>query len=322
MSFHFKPDESLSNGVQRIVSRQIEKALDELAGRTKSTQDEAVHEARKCIKKIRAVARLVRKDLGSRTFARANVRLRDAARPLSEVRDAQILVEAVGRLAKHFSGEVAAADLAAVEQALTDRRRLICIRTFEHEDALTKASATLEEIGSQVRAWNVDGNWSSLQHGLKRIYRDGRKALDRAVDSPAMETLHELRKRVKDLTYQLELLKPMRSRSIKRPLRQTETLGDLLGDDHDLAVLHQVVLDEASIDVEPVTLGLLLTLIERRRSELQEQALEIAHEVYAEPPQLFLQRLRAYWHAWRSEAAAARFDPVAPPPVARAADVG
>src|ERR1019366_5884992 len=52
-----------------------------------------VPEVRKCFKRVRAALRLVREDLGDDAYREENWCLRDAARPLTEVRDAEMLVE-------------------------------------------------------------------------------------------------------------------------------------------------------------------------------------------------------------------------------------
>ena len=49
----------------------------------------AVHEVRKSLKKIRAALRLVRPVIGDKSYRRENTCFRDAARPLTEVRDAR-----------------------------------------------------------------------------------------------------------------------------------------------------------------------------------------------------------------------------------------
>ena len=93
MAFRLKRRESVADGVRRIVRRQIDDALDNLQSRA----DEAVHDARKCFKRVRAVLRLVGDGLGNEAYDRENACFRDAGRPLTEVRDAEALVEAIDR---------------------------------------------------------------------------------------------------------------------------------------------------------------------------------------------------------------------------------
>ena len=94
MAFQLKPDESVAKGVRRLARAQIDKALDGLTGRDGTDPEEAVHDARKRFKRVRAVIRLARGGLGRKLADREDTRFRDAGRPLSEVRDAGVLVQA------------------------------------------------------------------------------------------------------------------------------------------------------------------------------------------------------------------------------------
>ena len=70
----------------------------------KNDRDEAIHEARKSIKKVRALLRLVSAELGG-TYPRENARLRDIARRLSEFRDAFAIIETFDDLKKKYKDE-------------------------------------------------------------------------------------------------------------------------------------------------------------------------------------------------------------------------
>ena len=57
-AYRLKAGEPLPEGIARIARGRIDHALDELGGRTDSTAEEAVHEARKDLKKLRALLRM------------------------------------------------------------------------------------------------------------------------------------------------------------------------------------------------------------------------------------------------------------------------
>lgn len=57
-----------------------------------------IHEARKRFKKIRTLLRAMRHELGSATFKAENVFFRDIAQSIGAVRDAQALLECLGKL--------------------------------------------------------------------------------------------------------------------------------------------------------------------------------------------------------------------------------
>ena len=84
MAYRLKLKEPLAKGVRRIAGEQLGDAAARLEGG--SNPETGVHEARKSLKRTRALLRLVRPGLGETNFRKANARLRDFARSLSAVR--------------------------------------------------------------------------------------------------------------------------------------------------------------------------------------------------------------------------------------------
>ena len=104
MSFELNPDESLRKNIRRIARDQMDKALECLTGPREGSPDEAVHEARKSFKKIRAVLRLVRPVIDEQSYREENTCFRNAGRPLTEVRDAKILNRDAGPYSRALQG--------------------------------------------------------------------------------------------------------------------------------------------------------------------------------------------------------------------------
>jgi CHAD domain-containing protein len=109
------------------------------------------------------------------------------------------------------------------------------------------------------------------------------------------ETVHEWRKRVKDLWYQLRLVRKAWPDQLDPLAEDAHALADQLGDHHDLTVL---AADLAGRE-ELAESGVLAALIERRQSELLDAALKLGARLYAEKPKAFERRLGSYWAAWR-----------------------
>ena len=134
-----------------------------------------------------------------------------------------------------------------------------------------------------------------LRAGLEGVYERGRRRMREDVSDPNDERLHELRKRVKDLWYHLRLLRDG-SRELVEPLEDlADALSDLLGDDHDLAVLAAKLDDADSLDGDQRRH--LHRLIDARRSELQSEALACAERLYKRKPRAFGKRLTKPWRA-------------------------
>jgi hypothetical protein len=95
MAFELEKDETARKGIRRIACNRIEKALEAIGGKSSSMSDHAVHEVRKRFKEIRGVLRLVRDEIGEKTFNRENQIFRDAGRPLSKLRDAKVMIDSL-----------------------------------------------------------------------------------------------------------------------------------------------------------------------------------------------------------------------------------
>ncbi|MEQ1713760.1 MAG: CHAD domain-containing protein, partial [Hyphomicrobium sp.] len=118
MAYRFKLDEPIQSGVRRIGGEQIDRAITELDSAAGSVT--AVHEARKCLKRLRALLRLARPALGETVFDRENTFFRETGALLSHVRDSEILLETVIKLDARFPATPNDA-LARLRKALSSR---------------------------------------------------------------------------------------------------------------------------------------------------------------------------------------------------------
>jgi hypothetical protein len=111
-----------------------------------------------------------------------------------------------------------------------------------------------------------------------------------------VESLHEWRKRVKDLWYDHTLLRQLWPPVLTAVGDQAHELSDLLGDDHDLAMLAAWVREHV-----PATGPEFFETVERRREELQGQAFALGALLYADKPSAFVGRLERLWDAQKTE---------------------
>jgi CHAD domain-containing protein len=316
MSFELKPDESLRKGVRRIARTQMDDALERLTGEHRGSRDEAVHEARKHFKKVRAVLRLARPVIGEATYRTENTCFRDAGRPLTEVRDARILIDTLGQLAEHFREHLAGRSFAGVRQALQANLRAVRKRVLDEQNAFAVVSEAVRQARERVKDWaDVPDRWSSVGGGLEDVYRRARAAFGEAAADPTVERLHEWRKQAKYLRYQVEVLRPLWPERMDELAAEADRMGDLLGDDHDLAVLRQLVTDDPGRFGDAGDAEVLLALIDRRRAELEQEALLLARRFFQDRPREFARRLKGYWKTWRTRTASVQPDGPRPAPV-------
>jgi CHAD domain-containing protein len=299
MAEQLREGESALKSVRRIVRREATKALERIDVPSPPA-DAAIHDARKRLKRARAALRLVRKPLGPRRFRRENEAFRDAARPLSEIRDAKILVEAFDALvekatSRHRRG------LKRVRDVLIAHQLQVRGRVFRKKAPLKPVVSALRSVRRRTDDWSLGGGgWSALGHGVRRVYRSGRQVFTVARQQPRDGTLHELRKQAKYLWEELEILAPIAPRMLKGLADRAHKLSDALGDDHDLGVLRQR-LGRSPARVPRVANATLSRMIEAKRRRLQARAFALGARVYDETPRRFAKRLRDRWHVWRAQ---------------------
>ena len=292
-----RPDEAGTRGARRIARHRVESAL-AILGR-KIPTDPAVHAARKELKKARATLRLLRDVLGTSTYKRENAALRDAARPLSELRDGQVLLDALSSLVEHHGAPASQWPLGKFEHVLNRRRGELRESVLKQPGPLQGACRILRAARSRSEHWQVGRHgWSVLGAGLKRTYSQGRRALARVQARRGDECLHEWRKQTQYFRNQLQLFEPLGSGRLAGLVKKTRELVEYLGDDHDLAVLSERALAAREDFPNATTHRAFIALIERRRAKLQAKALRVGRQVYKEAPAAFTARLGRDWRNW------------------------
>jgi CHAD domain-containing protein len=303
MAFRLKPVESFKKGIRRVSRREIEKALEglETCG---FGDDEVVHGVRKRIKKLRAVLRLIRSELGKKRYRRENACLRDAARPLTEIRDAKVLIDALDKLAPQFRDEASPEAVVAVRTFLMNHKESVRHHVLDVDDACSRVQTMLGDAQNRLKDWSIGKyGWGTVDEGLERGYTAGYGAMAVAATEPNVENLHEWRKQAKYFGHQLQLLEPICRNAMVElgdPLRE---LGQVLGDDHDLAMLERIVTGQSADLGGEGAVSTLRSLVGRRRAELQEQAFDLGRRIYRDGPQATMDRIRGWRKAWKRELA-------------------
>lgn len=286
MAFRLTRRDLPSEGARQLADDELAAAVARLCG-DEGSPDQRVHAARKSIKRVRALLRLLRSSMRKDRFTADNAALGDAARGLSAARDAAVAITTFDRLVVEPD-----AVLAAVRLELVARSG--AVGATPDEATLHAAAEALAALRPQVIADLGEVTWEVIAAGLEASYAGGRAAMRAAFADPHDEAFHLWRKRAKDLWYQAQVLESCCPPQLRALAEMLDELGELLGEDHDLAVL------AAAAAAFP-------TLSERlsaRHSELRGVAWHLGRRIYAERPQAFLRRMRAYWRVWREGAPA------------------
>ena len=293
MAYRFRHSETVADNVKRIAREEITSAIQFLRGKNGANGDDSIHEVRKTIKRIRALMRLVRQELGPTMFGRENRRLRDAGHKLSDLRDAAALVGSLDGLGTR-------------QRPVPDIRR----KLLEHKQHLVQETGTpklrqtlismLTATSRSIAHWKFpESGFQALEAGAEKTYRDGRKALAQARRTGSREDFHEWRKRVKDHWYQIRLLKKSWNGGMKNYERDVRKLEGKLGEDLNLGLLRDQVTALTISDGTAAPPLPLAGVIESNSKQLRDRALAIGDTIYAAKPRDFRRKLKHLWKSWK-----------------------
>jgi CHAD domain len=291
MAFRFKKKEDFQAGFHRIATEQVARALAEWSRKNRAI---AVHETRKCLKRLRSLLRLVRPALSPQDFKRENANLRDIARELSTSRDAQVMRETIQLLRQNAS---------PTQQEALDRLANQIDGTQQSANGGDEGpdpahtAAALREAGERLQKLALAGtDFEVVSPGFKRTYRKGRKAMATMQAAYDEEASHEWRKCVQAHWRQLLLLSAAWPEFFELRVSLARRLSDVLGQDHDLAVLLAFAQGPASGVLGKAGLSDVRRLVEKRQKELRNQAFRDGRVLYADRPSGLRNLVRRYWN--------------------------
>jgi CHAD domain-containing protein len=297
------PGEPLPEALRRMALGQLDLAIELLGGESggergdgRPLDKEAIHDARKALKRLRALVRLLRTELGERQYRREHTILREAARRLAGARDAEVMVGTLDALLERHPRELGR------RRPLLELRKLLVAERAAAERATLGDRATRGEVlrelsglRERARQWDLPERpgIALVERDLRRIYRDGRERKRRVARGKGggdAHAAHAWRKRIKDLRYAAEILG-------ERPLaRRADRLAELLGEEHDLVVLAGLLPPPGRAPLQGKrgrrARKALLARIARRRRSLRKRALREGERLYERRPKKFVRRIR------------------------------
>lgn len=288
MAYRFKLDEPFDKGFRRIAREQLDRTIAELTD--VRVAPASVHESRKALKRLRALARLAAPAIGDRAFQRRNRALRRIGRLLSGSRDAAVIAETLAELVAPTQSGAAVLDAVRDQMNNPDAGRAV---TLEADVAETVRLLLLKEAKQFAHMPFKGESFAAVQGGLEHSYREARKALRLAYAAPSDDGFHELRKTVQWHWRQMNLLSRAWPEEFATRVAAARELSQILGDDHDLAMLRQAV--HASEILGAEHRAVIDEICVAKQHALRRAAEYRARLLFAEPASVFVKRIGHYW---------------------------
>jgi hypothetical protein len=225
-----------------LLGRDCQLVLEALAA-TVDPHD-AIHSARKAIRRMRALLALLDED--DFDLARDDLALRRLGKGLSDMRDAHVVVEAAARLQKADGAD----DWNAIITALAARREHILRRALASDPDFARRRSVVEQVLSHVQQQPWERlRRSRVRTALARSERRVVKAAARAAHDGDDEAVHRWRRRARRLRMQLDAAHALGAvhghahgnGAVARKAKALHKVSDRLGALQDLRLLRNLV---------------------------------------------------------------------------------
>ncbi|MBT8446888.1 MAG: CHAD domain-containing protein [Gammaproteobacteria bacterium] len=304
MAYRFKRKEHLARGMHRVAREEIRAAIGHLAADSGDVNVH-VHEARKSVKKLRALLRLVRRPLRER-FKREDRALRDIGRNLRAWRESAVAANTAAAFRDAATGAHAEQWQAVVEILSRDTNGAEpSIETFS--EATGNIAFALRIRESSIDEWTFhDDGFELIAPGLRHIHQRVRRHFHKTFASDDPHASHVWRRHVKYHWYHVRLLEdtwPERLAGYRGLLGE---LAEYLGDEHDLIDLSARldVAERESPGTRPLDFPGLRADIARKREQLRGESRRLGAYITAESSDAIVARLSAYYQIWKRDSAA------------------
>jgi len=291
MAYRLKPEETVADGLRRLARKELKSARGELR-RATPPPAEAIHQARKSLKKVRAVRDLIAADDG-RGIGGDKKALRKVNRTLSSLRDATVMMEILNKLKQRHPQLLDEHTFARIRRRLSSHKQA-SLKAAVKDDGLESVDAKLRAIRRDAKAWRPSHrNFRALAGGMRRTFRRARKTLARARHTGRAEDFHAWRKQVKALWYDLRLIEGCSS-DLKDDVEALHRAESALGDEHNIAVLIETLSTQATAaDRERVARA-----ADRYRKTLRKDAFADTRQIFSASPRAYVRRVKRAWKAW------------------------
>jgi CHAD domain-containing protein len=291
--FEIRKRETFEQGTHRILEE-----LNTETARLMTTGSRvhlSIHEARKNIKKLRAVLRLIRHEIGVEKYRQLNTFYSETGQKVALLRDDTSMVE----LLENFKVNIKSPELQKVIQKsirLAKKKREKEFADFFKNKKGNQLNKTISGKTGALRQANIQGNPEVfILQSVGKVHSDTIKRMKQAEKEGTNEAYHNWRKQVKYLMFQMMILRNAWPLFFEAYIAELDKLQKLLGNLHDLNILNNYVVQGDLLTLDKKQKEALLSYIYPHRANLKKQTHTIGKLLFAESSPAFSKRLLGIW---------------------------
>jgi CHAD domain-containing protein len=278
----YSKETNASETVVQSIFFQIDSAINQSVDSV-IPSDELVFELRKNTKRIKALFQLLKPILEQSEYYQLEENISQAGRILSEQRDASVQLDTLHHLInshKHHFSAVVIKHLqntlqSSMMEVFSNNNEAFSNRTLQYAILLQKVK---QQLGSCVIE-PVDNSYFFAM--IKKSYHNAMNYFDHVKYRSETEIVHSWRKSLKKLLLQLKFSPIVPSRYSDESAKSLDRLTEILGNEHDLAVLENHISSDSELSTDEI--NRFLRIISSERNKLTYEAINHGNQFFSTP---------------------------------------
>ena len=272
------------------VSNAVREVIDDLCQclREPVLQPKKIHRIRVNIKRLRAWVRLVKHAADNRTLHNIDKNLKQISGQFSRNRDNHVISELLARLLKKKDKD----KVRFLIQTLNNQQESKPDETEKNKPGnITLSINQIEQLQQQCILLN---RFNVIKKGLKKTYertlKSGQEAFGK---SDSFIELHELRKWVKYLCYQIEFIRAWHPEQYQLEQKRLDKLGRKLGEINDLIMVKDLLENMKTPNIHSDTVDLIKNEVFRNIKILNKKSTHLFNNIFNQTPSAFVKNLKS-----------------------------
>lgn len=243
--------------------------------------EEEIHEIRVLMKKARALLKLTAGQVDEKFYAGSMEAFKMTGKLLAELRERTVIRRTFKEIRKKHRGVVSRLNDNPAISGLAGKTGMKAVESSMQADRIANLRSMLTRAGYRLRFEPMSTlNGSILYKELENTYLAVSAVYLKCRNRPKPADIHRLRKRAKDLMYQLYVFRPAGRSAIKKCERMLEVMTANLGRFRDLAQFIKAIDYNYSPGNSNPDLDALVVLIRGMEDKCMSKAWNVADRIF------------------------------------------
>ena len=286
-------DSNLKESLKVVLSKELKSAAKVLSF-SQGLDKERFKEARKSLKRVRAILLLMRDSISKERFKEEEKNVRELSKVFREVRNACVIEDVLTKLLQDKSIDSDPKDLKEMKAVLIAHTQKTIHSTLNDSEKLRPALGNIQAAFERIPALEVDDLITeSVLQGLRASYRDAFEFFQLCEESNSSSDWISWRRSINFLAIQLDLFTDLRLANLKKWSEEAHLVSDVLGEHQDLLHMEEDAKQIKDLFENKKVLKLLLDLSSEKRKELRKTARKESARLFVKSPKDFIKTLIA-----------------------------